>query len=189
MICFAHVIGSIVAMSTALFLVYMIQFVPGYPILLAVFCQLLEFCLLGTVLTVKVYTYIVLFFRSAGSKLLTFRTKKSLGRSTVPSGICCGNPNVAASRWCCTRVRTLSRWPSEGLPRWIWRRLWRFVYNVSLSKRPNHVFFFCFTDHESNLLLFHDAHQFHRISQYCWSAESISDILIECRKKKNLYRF
>lgn len=54
MICFAQVIGSVIGMSGCLFLVYMVRFVPGYFILLTVFCQLLEFCLLGTVLTVKV---------------------------------------------------------------------------------------------------------------------------------------
>ncbi|KAL1395006.1 hypothetical protein pipiens_011555 [Culex pipiens pipiens] len=53
-ICFVQVFTSISGVVVALFLVYMIQFIPGYMLVLASFVQLLQLCLLGTVLTVKV---------------------------------------------------------------------------------------------------------------------------------------
>lgn len=53
-ISFAQIIGSVTTLSGYLFLVYMVNFIPGYGLILATICQLLEFCLLGTVLTVKV---------------------------------------------------------------------------------------------------------------------------------------
>ncbi|XP_001846629.2 odorant receptor 67d [Culex quinquefasciatus] len=52
-ICFVQVFTSISGVVVALFLVYMIQFIPGYMLVLASFVQLLQLCLLGTVLTVK----------------------------------------------------------------------------------------------------------------------------------------
>ncbi|KAL1399234.1 hypothetical protein pipiens_002234 [Culex pipiens pipiens] len=52
-ICFTQIIGSVSSLSGYLFLVYMVNFIPGYGLILATICQLLEFCLLGTVLTVK----------------------------------------------------------------------------------------------------------------------------------------
>lgn len=53
-ICLGQVIGSVTSLSGYIFLVYMVQFIPAYPLVIAAFFQLLEFSLLGTVLTVKV---------------------------------------------------------------------------------------------------------------------------------------
>ncbi|XP_039451479.1 putative odorant receptor 83c isoform X2 [Culex pipiens pallens] len=52
-ISFGQVIGSVTSMSVSIFLVYMDNFIPGYALVVASFFQLLEFCLLGTILTVK----------------------------------------------------------------------------------------------------------------------------------------
>ncbi|KAL1399236.1 hypothetical protein pipiens_002236 [Culex pipiens pipiens] len=52
-ICFGLAIGAVTTMTVSIFLVYMTNFIPGYALVVASFFQLLEFCLLGTVLTVK----------------------------------------------------------------------------------------------------------------------------------------
>ncbi|XP_055590515.1 odorant receptor 67d-like [Uranotaenia lowii] len=51
--CFVQVVTSVTLMSGALFLIYTKNHIPSYGLLPASFFQLLEFCLLGTVLTVK----------------------------------------------------------------------------------------------------------------------------------------
>uniref|UniRef100_A0A1S4JE96 Odorant receptor n=1 Tax=Culex quinquefasciatus TaxID=7176 RepID=A0A1S4JE96_CULQU len=52
-ICFVQIFTSIAAIVIALFLVYTIQFIPGYVLVLAGFIQLFQLCVLGTILTVK----------------------------------------------------------------------------------------------------------------------------------------
>ncbi|EDS29849.1 Odorant receptor 83c [Culex quinquefasciatus] len=52
-ICFGLAIGAITTMTVSIFLAYMNSYIPGYALVVVGFFQLLEFCLLGTVLTVK----------------------------------------------------------------------------------------------------------------------------------------
>ncbi|XP_055590516.1 odorant receptor 67d-like [Uranotaenia lowii] len=51
--CFVQVVTSVTSISAALFLIYTKNHIPSYGLLPASLFQLLEFCLLGTVLTVK----------------------------------------------------------------------------------------------------------------------------------------
>lgn len=52
--CLIQVISATMGISVCLFLVYVVRYIQAYVLLLVLFSQLLEFCMLGTVLTVKV---------------------------------------------------------------------------------------------------------------------------------------
>ncbi|EAT41957.2 AAEL006465-PA [Aedes aegypti] len=51
--CFVQVVSTTIGLSGALFLAYIVRYIPGFALMLVLTAQLLEFCLLGTVLYVK----------------------------------------------------------------------------------------------------------------------------------------
>lgn len=60
--CFTHVASSVVGITVALSLVYLKQYLPCYGILVMFMVQLLVYCMLGTILTLKNEDLIMLLY-------------------------------------------------------------------------------------------------------------------------------